>query len=102
MKTMTIRNIPDEVAAYISGRASEEGRSINTMTVAILTRALGRSVAGGRRDDAWFAGPRTDSGSVHHDNGLGKFRGTLSKKTGDELLRFVAEADFSKVDREDR
>jgi len=103
MKTMTIRNIPDEVAAYISGRASEEGRSINTMTVAILTRALGRPVAGSRRcDDAWFAGPRTDSGNVPHDNGLGKFRGTLSKKTGDELLKFVAEADFSKVDPEDR
>ena len=82
MKTMTIRNIPDEVAAYISGRASEEGRSINTMTVAILTRATGRS-------------------SVR-DNGLGKFRGTLAKRTGDELLRFVAEADFSKVDPEDR
>lgn len=82
MKTMTIRNIPDEVAAYISGRASEEGRSINTMTVAILSRATGRS-------------------SVR-DNGLGKFRGTLAKKTGDELLKFVAEADFSKVDAEDR
>ena len=82
MKTMTIRNIPDEVAAYISGRASEEGRSINTMTVAILTRASGRS-------------------SVR-DNGLGKFRATLAKKTGDELLKFVAEADFSKVDAEDR
>ena len=82
MKTMTIRNIPDEVAAYISGRASEEGRSINTMTVAILSRASGRS-------------------SVR-DNGLGKFRGTLAKKTGDELLKFVAEADFSKVDAEDR
>ena len=82
MKTMTIRNIPDEVAAYISGRASEEGRSINTMTVAILSRATGCS-------------------SVR-DNGLGKFRGTLAKKTGDELLKFVAEADFSKVDAEDR
>ena len=82
MKTMTIRNIPDEVAAYISGRASEEGRSINTMTVAILSRATGRS-------------------SVRN-NGLGKFRGTLAKKTGDELLKFVAEADFSKVDAEDR
>ena len=82
MKTMTIRNIPDEVAAYISGRAAEEGRSINTMTVAILSRATGRS-------------------SVR-DNGLGKFRGTLAKKTGDELLKFVAEADFSKVDAEDR
>ena len=82
MKTMTIRNIPDEVAAYISDRASEEGRSINMMTVAILTQASGRS-------------------SVK-DNGLGKFRGTLSRKTGDELLKFVAEADFSKVDPEDR
>lgn len=82
MKTMTIRNIPDEVAAYISDRASEEGRSINMMTVAILTQASGRS-------------------SVK-DNGLGKFRGTLPRKTGDELLKFVAEADFSKVDPEDR
>jgi len=102
MKTMTIRNIPDEVAAYISGRATAEGRSINTMTVAILTRALGRPVAGNRRDDAWFSGLSADSGNVPHDNGLGKFRGTLSKKTGDELLKFVAEADFSKVDPEDR
>ena len=81
MKTMTIRNIPDEVAAYISGRASEEGRSINTMTVAILARASGRSPV--------------------KDNGLGRFRGTLSKRTGNELLRFVADADFSKVEQED-
>ena len=102
MKTMTIRNIPDEVAAYISGRASEEGRSINTMTVAILTRASGLPVAGSGRGISW---PHEKGGVreiLSRNNGLGKFRGTLAKRTGDELLRFVAEADFSKVEAEDR
>ena len=102
MKTMTIRNIPDEVAAYISGRALEEGRSINTMTVAILSRASGLSGAGSGRGFSWThdrCGVREDHS---RNNGLGKFRGTLAKRTGDELLRFVADADFSKVDPEDR
>lgn len=102
MKTMTIRNIPDEVAAYISDRASEEGRSINMMTVAILTQASGRPVDGKFRDLSWmFKKSHAHTVDVR-DNGLGKFRGTLSRKTGDELLKFVAEADFSKVDPEDR
>lgn len=57
MKTMTIRNIPDEVAAYISGRASEEGRSINTMTVAILSQAAGHAARPTkRRDLSWLVG----------------------------------------------
>ena len=57
MKTMTIRNIPDEVAAYISGRASEEGRSINTTTVAILSQAAGHAARPGkRRDLTWLVG----------------------------------------------
>lgn len=57
MKTMTIRNIPDDVAAYISGRASEEGRSVNTMTVAILSQAAGFSARPRkRRDLSWLSG----------------------------------------------
>ena len=57
MKTMTIRNIPDEVAAYISDRASEEGRSINTMTVTILSQAAGRAARPAkRRDLTWLVG----------------------------------------------
>ena len=100
MKTMTIRNIPDEVAAYISGRASEEGRSINTMTVAILSRAS--EIPGAGRGFSWTRGKAGVREVSVRNNGLGKFRGTLAKRTGDELLRFVAEADFSKVDPEDR
>ena len=57
MKTMTIRNIPDEVAAYIAGRASEEGRSINTMTVALLSGATGFTARPQkRRDFSWLVG----------------------------------------------
>ena len=57
MKTMTIRNIPDEVAAYISGRASEEGRSINTMAVALLSQLAGYAARQQKkRDLSWLAG----------------------------------------------
>lgn len=100
MKTMTIRKIPDEVADYISSCAAEEGRSINAMTVAILARASGRSSEGRWGASPWPAGLKA-AGNAVRDNGLGKFRGTLSRKTGDALLKFVSEADFSKVDRED-
>lgn len=101
MKTMTIRKIPDEVADYISNRAAEEGRSINAMTVAILARASGRSSDGKWGTFPWPTGPKGTAGNAVRDNGLGKFRGTLSRRTGDDLLKFVSEADFSKVDRED-
>ena len=102
MKTMTIRNIPDDVAAYISDRASEEGRSVNMMTVAILTQASGRNPWTGRRAFPRNAGIGKKPRDAHRDNGLGRFCGMLPGKTADALLKFVTEADFSKVDPEDR
>ena len=62
MKTMTIRNIPDEVAAYISDRASEEGRSINTMTVALLSQLAGYAARPQKkRDPSWLVGSWSSS-----------------------------------------
>lgn len=62
MKTMTIRNIPDEVASYISARAAEEGRSINTLTVAILNQAAGIAIRPRkRRDLSWLSGTWTSA-----------------------------------------
>lgn len=57
MKTMTIRNIPDEVAAYLSGRAASEGTSVNAMTVSLLQKAAGLEPRQRRRRDlSWLAG----------------------------------------------
>lgn len=57
MKTMTIRNIPDEVAAYLSGRAASDGTSVNATTVALLSRAAGFEPRQRRRRDlSWLVG----------------------------------------------
>lgn len=60
MKTMTIRNIPGEVADFISEKAATEGRSVNAMTVALLTKAAGLDTPRPkRRDLSWLAGSWT-------------------------------------------
>jgi plasmid stability protein len=57
MKTMTIRNIPGEVADFISKMAANEGRSVNSMTVALLAKAAGIDTPRPkRRDLSWLAG----------------------------------------------
>lgn len=57
MKTMTIRNIPDEVARFLSGKAASEGRSVNATTVSLLSRVAGVEPRQSRRRDlTWLAG----------------------------------------------
>ncbi len=60
MKTMTIRNIPDGVSEFLSGRAAREGRSVNATAVSLLVRAAGLDPARRkRRDLSWLAGSWT-------------------------------------------
>lgn len=68
MKTMTIRNIPDGVATFLSGRAAREGRSINATTVSLLARAAGLEPSQRkRRDLSWLAGSWTAAESRRFD-----------------------------------
>lgn len=60
MKTMTIRNIPDGVARFLSGHAAREGRSVNATAVSLLTKAAGLEPSQRRRRDlSWLAGTWT-------------------------------------------
>lgn len=45
MKTMTIRNIPDDVASALADRARETGRSMNATAVTALSMAFGLGIA---------------------------------------------------------
>ena len=60
MKTMTIRNIPDDVAASLSARASETGRSMNATVVAALTDAFGAKRQKPKNDFSEFVGTMSD------------------------------------------
>lgn len=60
MKTMTIRNIPDEVADFIAKRASSAGTSMNATTVSLLEEAAGLvNPPAKRRDFSWLSGSWT-------------------------------------------
>jgi hypothetical protein len=62
MKTMTIRNIPEGVASFLSGRAAREGRSINATTVSLLAKAAGLEPSQKkRRDLSWLTGSWSDA-----------------------------------------
>ncbi|MBR4617664.1 MAG: hypothetical protein IKO55_18810 [Kiritimatiellae bacterium] len=62
MKTMTIRNIPDGVASFLSGRAASEGRSINATAVSLLAKAAGLEPSQKkRRDLSWLTGSWSDA-----------------------------------------
>ena len=78
MKTMTIRNIPDDVAASLAARASETGRSMNATVVAALT-----DVFGPKRQK-----PKND---------FSEFVGTMSDEDAEAIKREIEEA-FEKVD----
>lgn len=55
MKTMTVRNIPDDVAAWLSDEARGRGASINTTAVAVLTAAAFPGAGKRKRDlSAYF------------------------------------------------
>ncbi|MBR4251810.1 MAG: hypothetical protein IKQ15_05890 [Kiritimatiellae bacterium] len=59
MKTMTIRNIPDDVATALAERARETGRSMNATAVAALSMAFSPAVPKPKRDLSEFAGIMT-------------------------------------------
>ncbi|MBR4189374.1 MAG: hypothetical protein IKQ55_05370 [Kiritimatiellae bacterium] len=59
MKTMTIRNIPDEVASALADHARETGRSMNATAVSALTMAFAPAVSKPKRDLSEFAGIMT-------------------------------------------
>ena len=60
MKTMTIRNIPDEVAVWLSDTARERNASVNATMVALLTRAAFPEQHRKRRDLSQFCGRWSD------------------------------------------
>ena len=62
MKTMTIRNIPDDVAASLAARARETGRSMNATAVAALTDSFGENRHGPKKyaDFSQFVGTMSD------------------------------------------
>ena len=71
MKNMTIRNIPDEVALFLSERSASEGRSMNAVVVSLLTRAAGLEPEHRkRRDLSWLTGSWTKEESRRFDNAI--------------------------------
>ncbi len=84
-KTLTIHELEPTTAKLLIMYARRESKSLNQSVKDILAAALG-------------AVPRRQE---KVDNGLGKFRGCISRKTADDLLDYVENADFSKVEKED-
>ena len=61
MKTMTVRNIPDEVAEVLSQRASDGRMSVNSFVVTFLSDAmLGGSPFSKKRALSMFCGTMSD------------------------------------------
>ena len=81
MKTMTIRNIPDDVAAALAARARETGRSMNATVVEALTDAFGE-----KRQK-----PKND---------FSEFVGTMSAEDAEAIKREIEEA-FEKVEEDE-
>jgi hypothetical protein len=79
MKTMTIRNIPDDVASALAVRARETGKSMNATLVAAISDA--------------FA-PRKP------ENGFAEFCGILSPEEADAVERAIEES-AERIDPED-
>ena len=78
---MTIRNIPDDVAAAIAARARETGRSMNATAVAALTDAFAPTASKPRRD-------------------LSEFVGIITPEEAAEFERIIEE-DCERIDPED-
>ena len=78
MKTMTIRNIPDDVVAGLAARANETGRSMNATVVAALTDAFGEK-------------------HQKPENDFSEFCGTWTKEEADAIEKEIEEV-FEKVD----
>lgn len=82
MKTMTIRNIPDDVAANLAAKAKSENRSINATVVGVLTSSFAPSSK---------PAPKAD---------FSEFCGILSKEEADAIEKEIEEC-FEKIDPED-
>ncbi len=59
MKTMTIRNIPDDVAAALAADARATGRSMNAAAVNALALAFAPAAPRPKRDLSEFVGTMT-------------------------------------------
>lgn len=82
MKTMTIRNIPDDVAASLANRAKADRRSINATVVGVLTEAF-----------APFSKPAPKAD-------FSEFCGVWSKEEADFFDNAIEES-FEQIDPED-
>lgn len=83
MKTITIHNVDDHLAALLQKRADEAGTSVNRTVKRLLEQALGLK-------------PRPDRGHRH------EFEEFLGVWSDNELVRFSAATDdFETVDDED-
>ena len=83
MKTMTIRNIPDDVAANLAEHARESRRSINATVVEVLCAA---------------SLPTTEKPKPVAD--FSEFCGILSKEEADAIEKEIEDA-FEQIDPED-
>lgn len=78
MKVLTIRNLPDEVSAFLSKRSASEGRSMNAVAVSLLTRAAGLDPDHRkRRDLSWLAGSWTKEEANRFDETVADCRRDL-------------------------
>ena len=84
MKTMTVRNIPDDVAVSLANLAKAGRRSVNATVVDVL---------------AAFAKPRFGTQKKYAD--FSEFVGRWSNEKANAIEREIDES-FEKIDPEDR
>lgn len=82
MKTMTIRNIPDSVAAGLVENARASGRSLNATVVAAMTAAFDKESRDNKKND------------------FSQFLGVWSKEESDVFDKAVLESG-EKIDAEE-
>ena len=84
-RTLTIHELEPTTARLLMVYAKRQSKSLNQSVKDLLAVALGA-----------VPKPRTKI-----NNGLGRFRGCVDRKSASELLAYVQSADFSKIDGED-
>ncbi len=80
MKTMTLRNVPDEVVGYLADIAKETRQSMNATVIHVLCKSMGGQPLSHRKRD------------------LSAFAGSWSDEAYEVFER--ATADFGKIDEE--
>lgn len=78
MKTMTIRNIPDDVATWLSDQAAASRMSVNQTTVAVLVSAARPQVARKRRDLSGIFGTWKREDAARFDHTIQEAFGTVN------------------------